>query len=140
MTRTPTSVNLEDDHAEWMDGENINRSEFINKLIGQYRDNEGRVEEAIQEFRAEQLLEEADDLESDGESKIRKAERKRKKAQEFLEASESAHERTVAELDEAREHLENVPLEPANPAVKNWAEKVGMTPSELIEQLEDGSQ
>ncbi len=139
--RFSTSVNLERDHADWMDEENINRSEFINELITQYRENEGRMEEAIQKYRAEQLLEEANELENEGEQKKRKAERKREKAQEMLDASESVKEQTRVDLDEAREALEeaNVPLDPSNPAVKTQAENVGLTPVELVEKLqEDG--
>lgn len=140
VSRTPTSVNLEDDHSEWLDQRNMNRSDFINQLIDQYRSNDGRMEEAIQEFRAEQLLEEATELETESQRKQREAERKRQKAQEYLKANETAEQQTGAELEEARETLEaaNTPLDPANPAVQKQAEKVGMTPVELVDELKDG--
>jgi len=39
------------------------------------------------------------------------------------------------QLDEARDALEGVDADPENPAVKNWAGKLGMTPVELVEEL-----
>jgi len=43
-------------------------------------------------------------------------------------------------LDEVRQTLDeaNTPLDPTNPAVKKQAEKVDMTPAELVEKLKDG--
>jgi len=39
------------------------------------------------------------------------------------------------QLDKARDALEGVPREPDNPAVENWAGKLGMAPAELVEEL-----
>lgn len=42
-------------------------------------------------------------------------------------------------LDDARDALVNNPgvsLEPSNPAVENWADKLGLTPVELVEELQ----
>jgi len=38
-------------------------------------------------------------------------------------------------IDKARDALEGVDPKPDNPAVENWAEKLGMTPGELVEEL-----
>ena len=42
-------------------------------------------------------------------------------------------------LQEARETLKKVPKEPDNPAIKNWAKELGMTPEALIDELEEDS-
>jgi len=68
-------------------------------------------------------------------------ERKRERADEKDELErlrrqlESHEERTHSRLEEARETLEDVPREPDNPAIKNWADDLGMTPAELLEEL-----
>ncbi len=53
--------------------------------------------------------------------------------QRQLETHEEKHEQ---ELREARDALEHVPREADNPAVKNWADKLGMTPNELLKELD----
>ena len=40
-------------------------------------------------------------------------------------------------LEEAAENLQGVNLEPSNPGIKNWAGKLGMTPHELVNELEE---
>jgi predicted transcriptional regulator len=40
-------------------------------------------------------------------------------------------------LNEARNVLADVPKDAENPAVKNWADKLGMTPTELLEEISD---
>ena len=39
------------------------------------------------------------------------------------------------QLEKARKALEGVPREADNPAIENWAGKLGMTPAELVEKL-----
>jgi septal ring factor EnvC (AmiA/AmiB activator) len=40
------------------------------------------------------------------------------------------------QLEAARDALENTPRHPDNPAVKNWADDLGMTPTQLLEVLD----
>lgn len=69
-------------------------------------------------------------------------ERKRELAQldddiERLQSQLETHEeKQRQEIQAAREALEHVPKEPDNPAVENWADKLGMTPTELLKELE----
>ena len=134
------TVTLSEENVDWLDEKYNNRSGFIDDMLTQYRTGDIQTEQGLHELRAEQLLEEALDLESEKNQLERKAERKRKKAERYLEQSETAEEQTEAELAEAREALEEagVNITPTNPAVENWAEKLGMTPVELVEKLEDG--
>jgi chromosome segregation ATPase len=43
--------------------------------------------------------------------------------------------RREEQLAEARETLADAPADPENPAVKNWADKLGMTPEGLVREL-----
>lgn len=68
-------------------------------------------------------------------------ERKRELAEERdelarLESQLEHHENGVsAQLAEARKALEGTPKEPENPAIQKWAQDLGMTPDELLEEL-----
>lgn len=53
--KSPTSVNLREDHKSWMDSENINRSKLINDLITEYRNSRGVESDAVKRLRAQQL-------------------------------------------------------------------------------------
>ena len=73
------------------------------------------------------------------QSERNERERELQEMQDELQAlrakRESAERQEKAQLEEAREALETVPKEADNPAVKNWANKLNMTPQELLEEL-----
>ena len=132
------AVTLSPENVDWLDGKYNNRSAFIDDLLTECKDGNGRADVAVRELRIQQLEEEADELEHEADSLRRKAERKREQVEELREQNHLSEEQTEADLAEAQDALEHVPLEPTNPAVENWAEKLGMTPIELVEKLEDG--
>lgn len=49
--------------------------------------------------------------------------------------AEAVEQQADAKLSEAIEALETTPRNPQNPAIENWAGKLGMTPTELLEEL-----
>lgn len=127
--REPRSVNFDVDNLQWMD-ENIgNRSEFINDLIHQYRQGTSEMNDAVARFRLEQLAQQEASLETRLES-IRS---EKEAVRDNLNVAEEIKE---SELEEARENLKGTPRDPSNPAIQKWAEKVGMTAPELIEELD----
>lgn len=69
-------------------------------------------------------------------------ERKRERATEEEELNrlrsilDDFEGRKYDRLEEAAEKLEGVDLEPDNPGVKNWANKLGMSPQELVSELQ----
>lgn len=130
--RTPTSVNLRDDHREWMEDENINRSGFINDLIEEYRQSEGRMDAVIRNYQIQQLRA---DIEAE-KSKVRS---KENRLQELVDEQRERSNKLDVELDEARVALEDTPKEPTNPAIEKWAADLGMTTTELIEALSKDS-
>ncbi len=132
------AVTLSPENVEWLDERYNNRSAFIDDLLTQAKDGNGRADEAVRELRIQQLEEEADDLEAKAESLKRQAERKRAKAEQLREENKVANKQATAKLEEARDALQHTPLEPDNPAVEKWATDLGITPGELIEKLQDG--
>lgn len=131
--RTPTSVNLETDHAEWMDRENINCSELVNDLIDRYRSGRSQIDDAVREMRIEQLESEVDSLSTE-------AERKREELDQLREEHTRAEDFREEQLPEALEALSNIPSGkrgPDNPAVQHWADKLQMTATELLAELDE---
>jgi chromosome segregation ATPase len=94
--------------------------------------NGGGSRDQILEFRIEQVKSELDEVEG-------RAERKRRELDELQSRRKQHREKKKNErrskLEEARETLDDVPRDPENPAVENWAEKIGITPEELLDEL-----
>lgn len=70
---------------------------------------------------------------NDRESELSKARDELERLESVLEQSANAKE---TKIEEARQSLEGTPREPENPAIKKWAEQIGMSPQELINELE----
>ena len=130
---TIVSVNLDEELVEYIDERSDNRSAFINDLVENHRDSKSIANEAVAEFRKRQLKQKKAALESE-------LELFEDELEEVNKTLKSSHEMAEVELAEAREALEEagVNITPTNPAVENWAEKLGVTPVELVEKLEDG--
>ena len=69
---------------------------------------------------------------NDRECELSKARDELDRLVSVLERSENAKE---TELSKARNALSKTPKEPDNPAIQNWADELGMTPQELINEL-----
>jgi len=128
--KVSTSVTLSQKNKEYVDNEVNNRSAFINDLIEAHRQGKSDMNEAIARYRKQQL-----------ESELRTVETKREQILDELEYFEQqvSEEKARKEelLAEAREKLTDVPRREDNPAIQNWAEKIGITATQLIEELED---
>jgi len=130
--RERISVTLESENVAYLDREVNNRSAFINDLIEAHRKGKSEIDEAVARHRKQQL-----------ESELRRIESEKSSVQSELEHLEEKLSREEArkqeKLQEARDTLEPGQFVPENPAVENWADKLDMTPEELIEELEGGS-
>lgn len=120
--RTPTTINLEDDLREWMDENNINRSDYLNEAARMRRDSKDRMEEILRESEIRRIQ---DEIESK-ESQLDRLKEERKQDREW----------SAADLRDAKESLEHTPKDPTNPAIQRKAKDLGMSPQELIEELE----
>jgi len=68
------------------------------------------------------------------ESEIDDLQRERSALREKYEEKQAEKEDS---LEDAREALENVPLAVDNPAVENWADKLDLSPEDLLDKLEE---
>lgn len=130
--KVSTSVTLTTENREYLDREVNNRSAFINDLIEAHRNGKSDMEEAIARHRREQLLSELNRVES-------REEQIKDELEHIQMRISEEQERKAEQLEKAKDALAEVPKEPDNPAIENWADKLDMTPRELLDTLEDGN-
>jgi len=120
------SITFDPDNYEYLSNHD-NASALVRDLVEQYR-TDGNRQKAALKLRQEQkqrelelAQEEVNRLENDLE--------------EITRLLQEVKEFESNQWDEAVDALKNTPKDPDNPAVENWADKLGMTPTALIEQL-----
>jgi len=125
-----TSITVDPDVYEYLSQSEVNQSGLINELVKEYKDGRDRQVAAL-ELRYRHLNQEREEHQE-------KAERKANQAQEVKELLEDARQSEMEGLDEAREVLGDIPddaLTEDNAAVQNWAGKLGLDESTLLERL-----
>jgi DNA anti-recombination protein RmuC len=129
MSRQRIAVTISSKNMEWVDENYNNRSAFVDDLLTRARKGEGEIQRAVAQYQKEQLEREKATLETQMQS-----------VEKQLETIESRLQRTSekkqTELSEAAEVLERAEKDPTNPAVQNQAEKLDMTPQELLDKLD----
>lgn len=129
MSRVNTAITISEENREWLDENYNNRSAVINDLLTRARKGEGEIQRAVARYQKEQLEREKATLET-----------KMKSVEEQLETVDARLERDnqqkQTQLREAAQTLDGVPKEPTNPGVQRQAEKLDMTPQELLDELE----
>lgn len=128
--KKPTSLNLRVDHIEWMEENIRNRSGFVNELIEHYRQGTSEMNAAVAQFRREQLQSEKHSLQARIESIESELEKVEKNIAQSTEQAEATMQEAVSEL-------RNTSADPTNPAIKNWAGKLNMSPIKFCEKLEE---
>lgn len=123
------SVTLSEENIQWLDANYNNRSGYIDDLLTQAREGNGKVDEAIRSYQIQQLKSDIAGMESQLDTK-------KSRLESLQSRQESERQEKERLLDEAKESLDGTNLHPDNPAVKTWARKVEMAPEELIEELE----
>jgi DNA anti-recombination protein RmuC len=127
--KVSTSVSLTAENREYIDREVNNRSAFINDLIQAHRQGKSDMEETIARHRRQQL-----------QSELRKIKSREQSVKDELEhlnqkiTEEKKRKQKV--IQDAKEALDGTRLTTDNPAVRNWAEDAGITPEELIEEIQ----
>lgn len=127
MSKETRTVTLDKENDEFL-AEQDNASAVVNDLVTQYREggDRGTVALELQKSQKKRELETHRNFVQNLETDIQELERL---INEF-KREESA------ELRQAKDALEHVPNDPENEAVKNWAQKLGMTPDELLSEIE----
>ncbi len=126
-----TSISIDPANKHYLD-ERDNASAFVNRMLEHARKT-GEVATAgidVQIRQKQRELETARDKVENLERDIEELEDLR--AQLMAEDD--------AEIKKARAALEGAEHDPANPAIKNWADKLGITAQELIRELEEGGE
>lgn len=129
MSKKRRSVSLEPDVHDYLSREEVNASALVNELVRRHMEG-GMEDTAVLRLRKEQVESEVDHLKARTENKIDELEQLENKL-------ESCQNQQQKQLEEVRDILDDVPHEPTNPAVQTQAEKVDMTPEELLEALDD---
>ena len=76
-------------------------------------------------------------LEREINERERELAQEREELERYEQMLQEFQERNDGLIEEANDALEGTPLEPDNPAVKNWAEEIGIPPTELVHELEE---
>lgn len=126
MSKETRTVSLDEENDEWLEEQN-NASAVVNDLVEQARRNGGTQMAAIN-LQITQKERELEHRESD-------VDRLKREVEELRELKRLEQKEEEANLERAADALEGVPLEEDNPAVENWAEKLGMSAAELVEEL-----
>lgn len=126
--KKPKSITFDEDNYEFLSNHD-NASALVRDLVEQYR-TDGNREKAALKLRQEQKQRELKSARED-------VARLEADLEEITDLLTELKEIEDDSWEEAKEALEAVPLEPDNLAVKNWAKKLGMTPTKLIERVSE---
>lgn len=126
ITISPELAQLVDDHDEF------NLSGFCERALEEYFAGGSAAAPEQAALQAElERLEEDIELKEMEQSKLRS---RREEIESRLEELNSTDE--IEGLAQAAEQLEGTPKDPTNPAIKNWASKLGITGEQLCDRLE----
>lgn len=118
----------------------VNFSELVDGWTREYF-IEGNLY-AVEKAMFEQLLEEVEDSRNQMHEQVDEmhdeiAAELQAKVDHLDEVGKNEKQQTGsdAQLEEAKESLKNTPRDPQNPAIKNWAKRLNMSPRELLDEL-----
>jgi len=120
------SLTLDEENYECLQQED-NASAVVNDLVSNYRRTGDRGTAGL-----ELRLKHVEDQLHSAQERVEMFENQAKDIKRLIKERKREED---TELRQAREALEHVPQEADNPAVENWAEKLGMTPPELLDLL-----
>ena len=121
------SIRFDESNYDYL-SDHDNASALIRDLVEKYR-TDGNREKAALKLRREQK---ARELESAREE-VERLESDLEEIDRLIHDVEQADE---TNLDEAAERLRGTELSRDNEAIKTWSGKLGLTPTELIDELE----
>lgn len=121
------SFSLDPKNKQWLD-EKDNASAVVDRMIEHARKT-GDVATAGIDVQIQQKQRELENAKS-------RVENLRQDLEELSRLREQLMVEETAGIEKARDALEGADRDPANPAIKNWADKLGITPQDLIERLD----
>jgi len=128
VTKERRTVSISEENDEYL-SDHPNASDLVDELVRKYRDGADKGTAAI-EVQLEQKREEL-------RAAKRDVERIEQNVAELEQLKAELSRTENAQIAEAKRELSSIEgeLDPTNPAVQNWAEKIGMTPAELIAEI-----
>jgi len=130
MAKERISVTVDEDVYEYLSREHINTSGLVNKCMKSFM-NGGGDTDVLADFRVQQLLDEAEDLQQ-------RSKRKREKAQKLrAEREKKDTERTNEQRQQLLEEAANIPADPTHAFVVEHADTLNMTPEEFAQLIAD---
>jgi len=126
---TVVTVNLDEENVEWLDAETDNRSAFVNRLVTKAKEGSGEIDEAVAQFQREKLRRDREAL----QVQIEGIDKQLETIHERMEAAEGQKQ---ASLESSIEALEGTPRDETNPAIQTHADRLNMSPADLVEELE----
>jgi chromosome segregation ATPase len=133
MGKTRKTITIDSELAQIVDErDEFNLSGFVNACLEQHfsGDEMRSPQQTALKAQLEELEERLDEAEQ-------KRERLRSKRERIEDELEDLQDDEPELLDQARSKLENTPKNPDNPAIQNWASKLGIPSTELVEELRD---
>jgi len=124
-TRT---VSIDPENDDWLQNQD-NASAVVNELVEQARKT-GNIETAALDLQKRQKKREL-------ELSRQKTQNLEQDIEEIEETKKQLSNYEDAKIEEAKEALPDGVDDPANPGVENWAAKLGMTPTELLNAIQD---
>jgi len=131
MAKSRKTITVDAQLAELVDEKpSFNLSGFVNECLEQHFGGGGMSspKNAALQAELERLERELADLDD-------KKEQIRQKRESIEEELEEQAEQEPELMEQAKEKLEDAPRDPSNPAIQNWASKLGITPDELCDRL-----
>jgi len=129
MSKERRTVSLPPEVDGYLSQEGVNASELVSRLVKL---------EMGDDVVNDQLIKMRMQMEKDRyEDAAQKAKGHLQRYNQLKERLEVEHEQQQDIIQDAVDALDGSRLTPDNPAVKNWAEKAGITPEELIQEVTD---
>jgi len=127
MSKETRTVSLDPENHEYLSDQD-NASAFVNRLVEQARKGGGPETAAI-DLQIRQKEREKTNLEDRLQSV-------KSDLSELYALKDEFEREEEASLQEARDVLADTEKDADNPAIQNWAKELGMTPTELVEELQ----
>ena len=127
MGKERRAVSLDPEVDAYLAREEVNASGLVNDLVKRHMNGDAGTD-ALRELRRKQLK-------SEIESYEKQAEQKREELETLNEVESEEEQERKAKLADAIEKAKDAPRDPDNPAIKEQANRVGMSPGEFIDEL-----
>ena len=132
MSKTRKTITIDSELAEIVDRrDEFNLSGFVNVCLEQHFSADGATSPEATALKAQ-----LEQVEEQLQQKSQERERLRSRRERLEEQLEDIEDGEPELLSQAREALENTPKDVENPAIQNWASKLGIPSKELVQELE----